>query len=65
VCGEKGHRQFECPQRSKTFKAAGVKCSICGDLSHPTRDCPQKKVSTDVYACVVFPAYPTCLLIQK
>lgn len=42
VCGEKGHRQFECPYRAKAFKAAGVKCSICGDLSHPTRDCPLK-----------------------
>ena len=37
VCGEKGHRQFECPHRAKTFKAAGIKCSICGDMSHPTR----------------------------
>lgn len=26
--------------RTKSFKAANVKCSICGDLSHPTRDCP-------------------------
>lgn len=43
VCGEKGHRQFECPHRAKTFKAAGVVCSICGDLSHPTRDCPLKQ----------------------
>eukprot|EP01039_Chlorochromonas_danica_P000512 gene512-551_t len=43
VCGEKGHRQFECPYRAKAFKAAGVKCSICGDLSHPTRDCPLKQ----------------------
>ena len=43
VCGEKGHRQFECPHRSKSFKAAGVKCAICGDLSHPTRDCPLKQ----------------------
>eukprot|EP01034_Spumella_vulgaris_P024654 gene24654-31022_t len=42
VCGEKGHRQFECPHRAKAFKSAGVKCSICGDLSHPTRDCPLK-----------------------
>lgn len=40
VCGEKGHRQFECPHRAKTFKAAGVKCAVCGDQSHPTRDCP-------------------------
>jgi splicing factor 1 len=43
ACGEKGHRQFECPHRAKTFKTSGVKCSICGDLSHPTRDCPMKK----------------------
>lgn len=43
VCGEKGHRQFECPHRAKTFKAAGVVCSICGDMSHPTRDCPLKQ----------------------
>ena len=42
ICGEKGHLQFECPHRSKAFKAAAVKCSICGDLSHPTRDCPLK-----------------------
>ena len=43
VCGEKGHRQYECPHRAKSFKAAGVKCAICGDLSHPTRDCPLKQ----------------------
>lgn len=43
VCGEKGHKQFDCPYRAKAFKAAGVKCSICGDLSHPTRDCPMKQ----------------------
>lgn len=42
VCGERGHKQFECPHRSKTFKAANVKCAICGDQSHPTRDCPLK-----------------------
>ena len=45
VCGEKGHRQFECPHRAKTFKAAGVVCAVCGDQSHPTRDCPLKKVT--------------------
>ena len=42
ICGEKGHKQFECPHRAKAFKAAAVKCAICGDLSHPTRDCPLK-----------------------
>jgi len=44
VCGDKGHRQFECPTRIKAFKSAGVKCALCGDLSHPTRDCPMKQV---------------------
>lgn len=43
ICGEKGHRQFDCPYRAKSFKAAGVKCAICGDLSHPTRDCPKRE----------------------
>eukprot|EP00597_Dinobryon_sp_UTEXLB2267_P007216 CAMPEP_0170092634 /NCGR_PEP_ID=MMETSP0019_2-20121128/25943_1 /TAXON_ID=98059 /ORGANISM="Dinobryon sp., Strain UTEXLB2267" /LENGTH=438 /DNA_ID=CAMNT_0010313143 /DNA_START=328 /DNA_END=1641 /DNA_ORIENTATION=- len=42
ICGEKGHKQFECPHRAKAFKAAAVKCALCGDLSHPTRDCPLK-----------------------
>jgi splicing factor 1 len=44
ICGEKGHRPFECPQRTKTFQAANVRCAICGDQSHPTRDCPMKQV---------------------
>eukprot|EP00584_Thalassiosira_punctigera_P007327 CAMPEP_0172539050 /NCGR_PEP_ID=MMETSP1067-20121228/10324_1 /TAXON_ID=265564 ORGANISM="Thalassiosira punctigera, Strain Tpunct2005C2" /NCGR_SAMPLE_ID=MMETSP1067 /ASSEMBLY_ACC=CAM_ASM_000444 /LENGTH=671 /DNA_ID=CAMNT_0013324673 /DNA_START=63 /DNA_END=2074 /DNA_ORIENTATION=- len=44
VCGEKGHRDFECPKR---FALGGrsrvlVKCAICGDTSHPTRDCAMK-----------------------
>jgi len=44
ICGEKGHKQFECPFRQKSsYKAVGVKCSICGDYSHPTRDCPMKQ----------------------
>ncbi|CAI5703474.1 unnamed protein product [Peronospora effusa] len=45
ICGEKGHRQWECPNRDahRTFKAVNVKCAICGDSSHPTRDCTQKK----------------------
>ena len=46
VCGEKGHKDFECPKR---FALGGnkskvlIKCAICGDTSHPTRDC---KVTT-------------------
>ncbi|DBA03621.1 TPA: hypothetical protein N0F65_006800 [Lagenidium giganteum] len=43
VCGEKGHRQWECPNREKSFKTVNVKCAICGDSSHPTSDCSQKK----------------------
>jgi splicing factor 1 len=43
ICGEKGHRQWDCPLRAKSFKATGVKCAICNDLSHPTRDCPFKE----------------------
>jgi hypothetical protein len=43
LCGEKGHKQFECPHRAASHQIAGVKCGICGDQSHPTRDCPFKK----------------------
>lgn len=47
ICGEKGHRSFECPRRfasnNKGGNALGIKCSICGDTSHPTRDCPMKR----------------------
>mmetsp|Transcript_10666 Transcript_10666/g.23578 ORF Transcript_10666/g.23578 Transcript_10666/m.23578 type:complete len:720 (+) Transcript_10666:154-2313(+) len=44
VCGDKGHKDFECPKR---FSMGGrskilVKCAICGDTSHPTRDCAMK-----------------------
>lgn len=63
MCGEKGHRQFECPHRAKTFKAAGVKCSICGDLSHPTRDCPLKKVTYSYLYLSLFPVLITLSLV--
>ena len=46
ICGEKGHRQFECPMRHKIkagggsgVVSAGVRCAICGDTSHVTADC--------------------------
>lgn len=43
VCGEKGHRAFECPRRFSMNKPAlAIKCAICGDTSHPTRDCTQR-----------------------
>jgi len=61
VCGEKGHRQFECPHRAVNTVTAGVKCGICGDLSHPTRDCPFKTQSTTVDAGVIDSAYSDCM----
>jgi splicing factor 1 len=45
TCGEKGHKNYECPKRFSlaSSKASGlgvaVKCAICGETSHPTRDC--------------------------
>ena len=30
VCGEKGHRAFECPKRFTMKKTMQIKCSICG-----------------------------------
>ena len=42
ICGDKGHKQYECPTRMNTFRAANVRCAICGDQSHPTRDCPNR-----------------------
>lgn len=42
-CGEKGHRQFECPKRVAQMSAKPqIRCSICGDASHITSDCPVK-----------------------
>ena len=52
ICGMQGHRQYECPARNKTFKAANVKCAICGEMSHPTRDCPMKDKEVCLYVCM-------------
>ncbi len=43
ICGEKGHRQFECPKRSTMKGAIEIRCLICGDNSHPTRDCSRRR----------------------
>lgn len=47
LCGEKGHRNFECPKRFSMAAGGGaglqIKCAICGDTSHPTRDCKMVK----------------------
>jgi len=45
ICGEKGHRAFECPKRfsmKKNNNAVQVRCAVCGSTSHITRDCPIK-----------------------
>lgn len=43
ICGEKGHRAFECPKRFAMRKnAVQIRCAICGSAGHPTRDCTQK-----------------------
>lgn len=52
ICGEKGHRQWECPNREKSFKAVEVVCAICGDSSHPTSDCTQKEKSVEEKAAL-------------
>jgi len=41
VCGEAGHKIFECPNRTgAAWTPANVRCEICGAGSHPTSDCP-------------------------
>jgi splicing factor 1 len=48
ICGEKGHRSFECPKRfAMNNNRPLVKCAICGDTSHPTRDCTRKPSIVD------------------
>jgi len=43
ICGEKGHKQFECPNRQQTQnKIFEVRCSICGGFGHLTSDCKGK-----------------------
>lgn len=42
VCGEMGHKIYQCPNRSGAkWTAADVLCGICGSTSHPDRDCPK------------------------
>lgn len=46
ICGEKGHRQWECPAKQRSYAMANVRCALCGDTSHPTRDCTLNKSGT-------------------
>ncbi|KAH7298845.1 hypothetical protein KP509_25G061400 [Ceratopteris richardii] len=42
LCGEEGHRDWQCPKdKLQTFQAKVI-CRLCGDASHPTMDCPLK-----------------------
>ena len=43
ICGEKGHRQYECPNRNAHVVSANVRCAVCGETSHITADCPLSK----------------------
>jgi splicing factor 1 len=43
ICGEKGHLQWECPAKQRSYAMANVRCALCGDTSHPTRDCVLNK----------------------
>ena len=45
ICGDKGHKDFECPKRFalNSKSKVQIKCSLCGETSHPTRDCPLRK----------------------
>ena len=55
-CGEKGHKQWECPKRRATDPSSGpnsqkknagrgwngpIVCRHCGERSHPSADCPK------------------------
>jgi len=44
ICGEEGHRQWECPKKNEKprFEHNKIKCIHCGEVSHASRDCPSK-----------------------
>ncbi|KAI5081169.1 hypothetical protein GOP47_0004352 [Adiantum capillus-veneris] len=42
LCGEEGHREWQCPKDKLQLFQAKVICRLCGDASHPTMDCPLK-----------------------
>mmetsp|Transcript_30349 Transcript_30349/g.97831 ORF Transcript_30349/g.97831 Transcript_30349/m.97831 type:complete len:471 (+) Transcript_30349:469-1881(+) len=49
ICGEKGHKQWECPAKQRSYAMANVRCALCGDTSHPTRDCSLNQQTTKRY----------------
>ena len=52
ICGEPGHRQYECPQKQRNTTFANVTCSFCGESSHVSKDCPNKNKSMEQSAQV-------------
>lgn len=42
LCGEAGHREWQCPKEKLQSFQANVVCQICGDGGHPTIDCSRK-----------------------
>jgi len=43
ICGEDGHKMYNCPKKSTSWTGPKIRCSICGDNSHPDMDCPQRR----------------------
>jgi hypothetical protein len=46
MCGQPGHRQIQCPQRSQSWQPANIRCQICNSDLHPSADCPQRFTRT-------------------
>ncbi|KAK8802092.1 hypothetical protein WA158_006487 [Blastocystis sp. Blastoise] len=42
ICGQQGHRMYDCPQREASFTKADVRCRYCGETTHISSDCPHK-----------------------
>lgn len=43
ICGDVGHREWQCPKDKLTTFQAKVMCRFCGDGGHPSIDCPLKR----------------------
>jgi hypothetical protein len=68
VCGETGHREWQCDKDKLVTFQSKVSCQICGDGGHPTIDCPQKHSGTDLgqvctfgEMCNFLPQYRDCV----
>lgn len=41
ICGETGHRRYDCPNRQANY-TANIVCRICGNKGHFARDCKDR-----------------------